>query len=199
MALLAAAAAMAWAQTNGSLLPDSYTSGNGKKVKILIGPFALKGGVVQLEHHKNSSTARLRVVTHSIWTDYRDLDMMLTVFRQTLARKKPFLVIWDIRSLTWPRVKGEQVRQVKKFADGFARQWDTYAQANVIILSNPIIRTFAGLLLRFFSTPQPYHIARDDAGADDFAQSCCNKPRSFVKASYDTDSEFKLFGSGSDS
>ena len=92
---------------------------------ILIGPAHLKGGLVQLERHAGNATARLRIVTHTVWTDYRDLDQMLTIFKKSLARKQPFLLIWDVRSLTFPRVKMQQVQQVREFIKAYCEPFDT--------------------------------------------------------------------------
>jgi len=162
--------------------------------KILIGPINLHDGVVQLERHEGSNVARLRVVTHTIWTDYRDCDAMFNVFKQALARKQPFMVIWDARSLAFPRVKAEQVGQVRQFVDSSAEAFDTYVQAHIILISNPIVRAFARIILHFFEPPQPYLITKHDAAADDFAHRCCTKPRSFRKASYDLSHDFHYPG-----
>lgn len=176
-------------------LAAAYTPG---KVKILLGPAKLRGGLAQLERHNgvgNPAVARLRIVTHTIWTDYRDLESMLTIWKQALARKKPLMMIWDVRSLTFPRVKVQQVKQVKEFVDEFAQQFDTHVQAHVIILSNPIVRAFLSLLLRVFDPPQPAKIVKDDAAADAFMEQCCHKVRSYAKKEYGTGAaHFKRFG-----
>jgi hypothetical protein len=157
----------------------------------------LPRGVRQLERHAGSSIARLRVVTHTIWTDYTDLDLMLDLFKQSLARKQPLMVIWDVRSLTFPRVKAAQVAQVTAFVGEYAEAFDDRVQAHIIILSNPVVRAFARLLLHFFEPPQPYTIAKDDAAADAFAEECGKKkPRSFRKPSYDKTSKFAVGGAG---
>ena len=111
--------------------------------RTVLGPSKLHGGVVQLERHPGSRVDRLRVVSHTIWTDHKDLDSMLTIFQQALARKHPFMVIWDVRSLTFPRVRAAQVEQVRSFLGGFAVQFDTYVQAHIIIISNPGMRAQA--------------------------------------------------------
>lgn len=160
--------------------------------KILVGPLTLQGGVAQLEHHAGSRVARLRVVTHTIWTNHTDLSSMLTIFKQSLARKQPFMIIWDARSLTFPRVRAEQVNQVREFVDEFAELFDTHVQAHIILLSNPVVRAFARVLLRFFEPPQPYIITKEDAAAEEFALHCCNPPRSYRKASYNKTGKFSF-------
>ena len=91
--------------------PDVHGHGEAR-VRTLIGPIVLRGGVVQLEQRGSSQVAWLRVVSHSIWTDHHELEAVLSVLRQALRRKRPFLVIWDVRSLTFPRVNMAQVQQV---------------------------------------------------------------------------------------
>ena len=185
---VAAAAVCVYAFVPAPALHYSPTSAS--PARVLLGPSQLKGGVVQLERHAGSSVARLRVVTHTVWTDYRDLDAMLTIWKQSLARKQPLMVIWDVRSLTFPRVRGEQINQVREFIDEFAEPFDTYVQAHIIILSNPIVRTFARVLLHFFEPPQPYIITKSDEGADEFAANCCNHPRSYRKKKYNKNHKF---------
>ena len=114
--------------------------------------------------------------------------------KKSLGRKQPLLLIWDVRSLTFPRVKMQQVQQVREFIEEYCEPFDTHVQAHIIILSNPVIRAFARVLLRLFEPPQPYLITKDDAAADEFAGRCCNRPRSYVKQSYDTKHEFKFPG-----
>ena len=125
-----------------------------------------------------------------------------------------------------------QVQQVREFIEEYCEPFDRHVQAHIIILSNPVIRAFARLLLRVFeppqvklpstslafphlpspphhlrltfissstrltftASPQPYLITKDDAAADEFASSCCNRPRSYLKASYNTTHEFKFPG-----
>ena len=104
------------AATSAIMACASFATGGGlhslsSPHKVLIGPAHLKGGLVQLERHPGNATARLRIVTHTVWTDYRDLDQMLTIFKKSLGRKQPLLLIWDVRSLTFPRVKMQQARQ----------------------------------------------------------------------------------------
>lgn len=147
---------------------------------------------MQLEQRGSSQVAWLRVVSHSIWTDHHELEAVLSVLRQALRRKRPFLVIWDVRSLTFPRVNMAQVQQVRDFTYEFAEAFDRHVQAHAIILKNPLVIAFAHILLRFFQPPQPYKIVKDDASATEFASTCCLSPRSFVKASYDTEAEFRL-------
>ena len=163
-------------------------------VRILLGPVQVRGGYVQLEKHAGYRVDRFRIVSHTLWTDKEDLDTMLDMMAQAFARKKPFLIIWDVRKMGFPRVRREQIRQVHDFLDDHLIAWDTYVQAHAVILTNPLVRAFAALLKRLFEPPQPVTISRDDAGADEFARRCCDKPRSFVKKVYgDKEAQWNLF------
>ena len=90
----------------------------------------------------------------------------------------------------FPRVKGEQVQQVREFLEEYVERFDTHVQAHIIMLKNPVVRAFASLLLHFFEPPQPYKITNDDAVADKYASECCNKPRSYKKKNYNTGHKF---------
>ena len=90
------------------------------------------------------------------------------------------------------RLSCHNVVQVRDFTYEFAEAFDRHVQAHAIILKNPLVIAFAHILLRFFQPPQPYKIVKDDASATEFASTCCLSPRSFVKASYDTEAEFRL-------
>ena len=166
------------------------------RLKIIAGPAVLKGGFAQLERDPADSVPRLRVVTEgSVWVDSSDLDRMLDIFQTALDRKKPFMVIWDVRKFLIPRVKREPIRKVRDWVEVNVRPWDRYVQAHAIILSNPLQRMFAHLLLRVFLPPQPIEIVRDEEGAHAFARSCCTTPRSFVKKVYaGGEQRYKLLG-----
>lgn len=193
--ILVAAAGILLCTLGTPFVGGDVADGSSLPQKILIGPVPLRGGVVQLERHAGSNVARLRIVTSTIWTDYRDCDAMFTVFKQALARKQPFMAIWDARSLTFPRVKSEQVNQVRKFVDGHAEAFDTHVQAHIILISNPIVRAFARVILHFFAPPQPYLITKTDEAADEFAREiAARRPRSFRKRSYDLSHEFSFPG-----
>ena len=180
-AVVALIAASGWSPSAAASPAAAAAAPIDVPLSILEGPAtSVSGQLVQLERHSNSP-ARMRVVTHTIFTSGNDLDAMFRVMHRSLARKTPFLIIWDIRKLRFPRLKVAQVRQVKEWLKGHLVAWDTHVQGHAIILSNPIARTFAWLLIRAFSPPQPVTIARDEAEADEFARTCCSKPRSYVK------------------
>ena len=66
-------------------------------------------------------------------------------------------------------------------------------QAHAILLTNPVVRSIANVVIRLFAPPQPIRIVASEAEALDFHATCCRKPRSWVKPSYaDRDQRFAL-------
>ena len=66
-------------------------------------------------------------------------------------------------------------------------------QAHAILLTNPIVRSIANVVIRLFAPPQPIRIVASEAEALDFHATCCRKPRSWIKPSYaDRDQRFAL-------
>jgi len=161
--------------------------------RILLQARGLSGGLAQLE---GSGTAlpRLRVVTPAMkGFDDGDLASVLQLFSQTLARRQPFTLEWDLRQIAWPRISSSQYNVVREWVGDHVIAWDTHAQAHAIIITNPLARALTAIVLRAFRPPQPHRVCKDPAEALEFAATCCTTPRSWVKASYDDrDSRYSL-------
>ena len=101
--------------------------------------------------------------------------------------------MWDPRPVQWPKLTPRMFRTIRAWVDENARTWDTYVQAHAILLTNPIVRSIANVVIRLFAPPQPTRIVASEAEALDFHATCCRKPRSWVKPSYaDRDQRFAL-------
>lgn len=157
-----------------------------------MGPVSLgHDGRAQLESAER--LLRLRVTGGRIF-DEDALVSTYAFFDRVLTLRRPFTVLWDPRRVVWPRLSSDGLRRVRAWVDGNARRWDTYAQAHVIILMNPITRSLAHIVLRLFAPPQPTRVVRSEAEALAFHTTCCPHPRSWVKASYaDRDARFGVF------
>ena len=160
-----------------------------------LGPTALNrhGGGLELERARPGEHARLRVTGGRVY-DETALVSTYTFFDHVLALRKPFTVLWDPRAVLVPRLSGKMMRMIRGWVDAHAVQWDTHVQAHAILLTNPIVRAIASLVIRLFAPPQPIRIVTSEAEATAFARECCTRPRSWVKASYaDRDQRFQVF------
>ena len=190
-AVAVALAAVLFGQAFGTL-----DDGAAADVKVLIGPTVISnGGYLQLERHyeRIGPLPRLRIVAPPKHTD-ADGDLALEFFTKVMNTRRPFVVVWDVRRVAFPRITGKQFQAARAWVGEFVVAWDTHAQAHVIILNNPLIRGILSLMLRIFRPPQPVHVAKDDQGAREFTRRCCHQIRSYVKASYeDREERHKLF------
>jgi hypothetical protein len=135
------------------------------------------------------------VVTGGRVYDEEALVGTYSFFNRVLALKRPFTVLWDPRRVVWPALSSRQLRMIREWVDEHARQWDTHVQAHAVLLTNPIVRSLARLVIRLFAPPQPIRIVRSEQEALEFHATCCPRPRSWVKASYaDRDERFGVFG-----
>ena len=117
-------------------------------------------------------------------------------FDRVLRLRRPFTVLWDPRGVRWPHLPPRHLRIIRAWVDANAEKWDTQVQAHALLLTNPIVRGVARLVIRLFAPPQPLRIVTSEEEALDFARTCCPRPKSWVKASYaDRDERFKVFGS----
>lgn len=104
--------------------------------------------------------------------------------------------MWDVRKLSWPRISKSQYARVRSWVGEHVIAWDTYAQAHVILIHNPLARALVSIVLRIFRPPQPHQLVRRPAEAWRFAATCSTRPRSWVKDSYDDrDNRYSMFGS----
>ena len=95
--------------------------------------------------------------------------------------------------MRWPKISRKQLRMIRSWVDANAIKWDTRVQAHAMILTNPVVRSLAQLVIRLFAPPQPIKIVRSEEEAIEFARSCCKHPKSWVKDSYaDRDQRFGL-------
>jgi len=159
------------------------------------GPTALNrhGGRLELERARTGEHARLRVTGGRVF-DETALISTYTFFGRVLTLRKPFTVLWDPRAVLVPRLSGKMMRMIREWVDAHAVQWDTHVQAHAILVTNPIVRAIASLVIRLFAPPQPIRIVTSEAEATAFARECCPRPRSWVKASYaDRDQRFQVF------
>jgi len=162
------------------------------------GPTALNrhGGRLELERARTGEHARLRVTGGRVF-DETALISTYTFFGRVLTLRKPFTVLWDPRAVLVPRLSGKMMRMIREWVDAHAVQWDTHVQAHAILVTNPIVRAIASLVIRLFAPPQPIRIVTSEAEATAFARECCPRPRSWVKASYaDRDQRFQVFSAG---
>ena len=117
-------------------------------------------------------------------------------FDRVLRLRRPFTVLWDPRGVRWPHLTPRHLRIIRAWVDANAEKWDTQVQAHALLLTNPIVRGVARLVIRLFAPPQPLRIVTSEEEALEFARTCCPRPKSWVKASYaDRDERFKVFGS----
>lgn len=160
-----------------------------------LGPETLgHGGSITLERALPGGLPRLRLTGGRAY-DEAALVATYTFFDRVLALRRPFTVLWDPRRVRWPRISTNELRMIRRWVDRNAQAWDTRVQAHALLLTNPVVRSIAQLIIRLFAPPQPVRIVASEEEADAFAATCCPRPRSWVKASYaDRDERFGLFG-----
>jgi len=166
------------------------------QTKLLLGPTAIgHGGRIELEHaRQRGALPRLRVVGGRVF-DETALVTLYTEFSHVLALRRPFTVLWDPRPVRFPHISGRQIKLIRAWVDANAVRWDTHVQAHAILLTNPIARSIAWMVIQLFAPPQPIRIVSSEAETLAFAEDCCPKPRSWVKSSYaDRDQRFSVFG-----
>lgn len=195
LSLVAAIAMGAWGPMRDIVDAEDGSS----PPKVLVGPYFLSdGGFLQLERHTETigPLPRLRIVVRSSrGGSDADCDTTLDAFTKTLARRRPFTVVWDVRRVTIPRISRAQFNAARAWIGEHVVAWDTHAQAHVVVLTNPLVRGILRLMLHIFRPPQPVHVAKDDRAALEFTRTCCHVVRSYVKASYeDREERHKLFG-----
>jgi hypothetical protein len=150
----------------------------------ILGPFPIAhGGHAVLERHALLKLPRMRIVAGSRFDEaaVRDTQAFMT---RVLRLRRPFSVEWDPRAISWPQFSPAMMRAVQDWVEVHVQAWDTHVQAHAVIVANPIARSFARFLVKFFLPPQPVGIVAHEAAAHEFAISCCPKPRSYVKTSY---------------
>lgn len=165
---------------------------------LILGPSDLgHGGRIELEQPWRGAMPRLRLVSGSTY-DEVTIQTTMDFFGRVLALKRPFTVVWDPRPIRWPTVSPSGLRMVNGWIGQHLIAWDTYVQAHCCIITNPVLRSIASLLIRMFAPPQPVGIVRDEAEALEFARGLPTKPRSYVKETYAEvvePSSSSLFGS----
>jgi len=150
----------------------------------ILGPFPIAhGGHAVLERHALLKLPRMRIVAGSRFDEAAVRDTQIFMAR-VLRLRRPFSVEWDPRAISWPQFSPSMMRAVQDWVEVHVHAWDTHVQAHAVIVSNPIARSFARFLVKFFQPPQPVGIVAHEAAAHEFATSCCPKPRSYVKTSY---------------
>ena len=96
-----------------------------------------------------------------------------------------------------PQISPKMMRMIRAWVDKNAVQWDTRVQAHALLLTNPLVRTVAQLVIRLFAPPQPVRIVRSEAEALAFHASCCARPVSplpCIAASCATPAELSSIG-----
>ena len=150
------------------------------------------GGYLELEKPCDGMLPRIRLVGGKIYDEFA-LERTQTFFNRVLKLGRPFTVLWDPRPVRWPKISRKQLRMIRSWVDQNAIKWDTRVQAHAMILTNPVVRSLAQLVIRLFAPPQPIKIVRSEEEAIEFARSCCKHPKSWVKDSYaDRDQRFGL-------
>ena len=165
--------------------------------QLLLGPSPLgHGGHLFMERPQHGvNLPRLHVVGGYKYDEIA-LVNTYTFFGEVLKLRRPFTCLWDPRPVRWPALSGRQLKMIRAWVDANSVQWDTYVQAHALILTNPIVRALARMVIKLFAPPQPVRIVKSEEEALQFARTCCAKTRSYVKRSYaDRDSRFSLFGS----
>ena len=190
-AIAALAACFAFSEGGANIAVD--------RSQLLLGPATLgHGGYVAVEHPRRGeriNIPRLVVVGGRVY-DEAALVNTYTFFGEVLKFRRPFTCLWDPRPVRWPALSGKMLKMIRAWVDANSVQWDTYVQAHALILTNPIVRALAKLVIKLFAPPQPVKIVRNEEEAAEFARTCCAKTRSYVKKSYaDRDSRFGLFSS----
>ena len=163
----------------------------------ILGPSTLPGGgTIELERPPpRASLPRLRVTPGRVHGE-ASAAATHAFFDRVLRLRRPFTVLWDPRGVRWPHLTPRHLRIIRAWVDANAEKWDTQVQAHALLLTNPIVRGVARLVIRLFAPPQPLRIVTSEEEALDFARTCCPRPKSWVKASYaDRDERFKVFGS----
>ena len=164
--------------------------------RLLAGPMAVGSGrapgYAVLERPSAQGLPRLKVVGGRVF-DEAAIVSLYTFSERVLSLRQPFTCLWDPRSVQWPKLTPSMFRTIRAWVDVNAVSWDTHVQAHAILLTNPIVRSIAQLVIRLFAPPQPIRIVASEAEALDFHSTCCRKPRSWVKQSYaDRDQRFAI-------
>ena len=149
-------------------------------------------GYAVLERPSAQGLPRLKVVGGRVF-DEAAIVSLYTFFGRVLGLRRPFTCLWDPRPVQWPKLTPSMFRTIRAWVDVNAVSWDTHVQAHAILLTNPVVRSIAQLVIRLFAPPQPIRIVASEAEALDFHSTCCRKPRSWVKPSYaDRDQRFAI-------
>ena len=191
VAVLADPAALTTSASSAGARPAAR--GAPSAARPLLGSVAL-GASGHAELERLAPLARLRVVGGRVY-DEASLVATYTFLDRVLALRRPFTVLWDPRRVLLPRLSGRMFGMIRAWVDRNAPLWDTHVQAHALLLTNPLVRSLARLVIKLFAPPQPVRIVKDEDEALAFHTSCCTKTRSWVKASYaDRDQRFSLFG-----
>lgn len=111
-------------------LPDPEPESGGR-VQLIIGPKRLGAGVLQLERHSLGGHLPLLRITANSKRGFDDSDLAesLDLCTRVLARRQPFVILWDVRSVAWPRISPSQFTTVHKWIETHLVPWDTHVQA----------------------------------------------------------------------
>ena len=200
------------------------SSGQQHEAKLMLGPMPIRhGGRAELERPHDGMLPRLHVIGGRVFngapiTRIHELraacrrcaqevctpsscslseGAILDIYEfldKVLKLRRPFTAVWDVRSVLWPGISTRLFQVIRAWVDANAPKWDTYLQGHAIIISNPIVRPVAKLIIKLFAPPQPIQIVANEAEALEFARTCCPVTRSYVKKSYaDRDQRFGTF------
>lgn len=119
----------------------------------------------RLEAHPALEMPRLALRAQPASIDESDLKQMIDMLCETLDRREPFTVLWDLR----------QMRPPSRAALRYAMDWfgkpensgpaDELVQSTVIISGSAVIRGLCGWILKVCNPPRPVEICKDDEAA----------------------------------
>ena len=153
---------------------------------IIIGPTEMLGGHVQLERGIAGNPPVLRVVMRGRGARDEDVRSLLDCWSKVVARKKPFMLIWDARHF-WPVLSLSQQAMFKAWFDDHYLTWDDLLQQHITVIGNPFCRAFTGLVTRVFRPPAPVYHSRSIKDAEEHALRCCRTTRSHRKSRHEYD------------
>ena len=124
----------------------------------ILGPSTLPGGgTIELERPPRTSLPRLRVTPGRVHGGRRPPRTPSSIASSGCAA---VLMLWDPRGVRWPRLTPRHLRIIRAWVDANAEKWDTQVQAHALLLTNPIVRGVARLVIRLFAPPQPLASSR---------------------------------------
>ena len=118
---------------------------------------------VSLEEHAALPMPRLVLKARPATVEESELRRMAGILRETIRRREPFTVLWDVRDIRPPSRAALQygVTLMTELAEDI----DQLTQSTVIIASSPVVRAMCRWVLVVSRPPRPVKICEDDAAA----------------------------------